>query len=55
MALENAIYEDTRFMMQRISREIRQNTVDYEDITISSLTTCTVIVMAVTHPFYNPG
>ncbi len=31
VALENAIYEDTRFMMQRISREIRQNTVDYEE------------------------
>ncbi len=31
VALENAIYEDTRFMMQRIAREIRQNTVDYEE------------------------
>jgi prepilin-type N-terminal cleavage/methylation domain-containing protein len=31
IALENAIYEDGRFMMERISREIRANTVDYEE------------------------
>ncbi len=29
--LENAIYEDARFMMERIAREIRRNTVDYEE------------------------
>ncbi len=29
--LESAIYEDGRFLMERISREIRQNTVDYEE------------------------
>ncbi len=29
--LENAIYEDARFMMERISREIRNNAVDYEE------------------------
>ncbi len=29
--LENAIYEDARVMMERIAREIRQNTVDYEE------------------------
>lgn len=29
--LENAIYEDGRFLMERISREIRQNAVDYEE------------------------
>lgn len=29
--LENAIYEDSRFMMERLSREIRENTVDYEE------------------------
>ena len=29
--LENAIYEDARVMMERISREIRSNTVDYEE------------------------
>lgn len=31
VALENAIYEDGRVMMERISREIRSNTVDYEE------------------------
>ena len=31
LTLENAIYEDARFMMERIAREIRQNTVDYEE------------------------
>ena len=29
--LENAIYEDGRFMIERIAREIRQNTIDYEE------------------------
>jgi type II secretory pathway pseudopilin PulG len=29
--LENAIYEDARFMMERISRAIRNNTIDYEE------------------------
>jgi prepilin-type N-terminal cleavage/methylation domain-containing protein len=29
--LENAIYEDGRFMMERLSREIRQNAIDYEE------------------------
>ena len=29
--LENAIYEDARFMMERIAREIRRDTVDYEE------------------------
>jgi len=31
IALENAIYEDGRFMMERIAREIRENTIDYEE------------------------
>lgn len=31
IALENAIYEDGRFMMERVAREIRQNTIDYEE------------------------
>lgn len=31
IALENAIYEDARFMMERIAREIRYNTIDYEE------------------------
>ncbi len=31
VTLENAIYEDARVMMERISREIRSNTVDYEE------------------------
>ncbi len=29
--LENTMYEDARFLMERISREIRRNTVDYEE------------------------
>jgi prepilin-type N-terminal cleavage/methylation domain-containing protein len=29
--LESAIYEDGRFMMERIGREIKQNAVDYEE------------------------
>ncbi len=31
LSLENALYEDARYMMERISREIRMNTVDYEE------------------------
>lgn len=31
ITLENAIYEDARFMMERIAREIRYNTIDYEE------------------------
>ena len=31
IALENAIYEDGRFMMERIARVVRQNTIDYEE------------------------
>lgn len=31
ITLENAIFEDGRFLMERISREIRQNTIDYEE------------------------
>jgi len=31
VVLENAIYEDSRVMMERISREVRENTVDYEE------------------------
>lgn len=29
--LENAIYEDARFMIERIARDIRYNTIDYEE------------------------
>jgi len=29
--LENQIYEDGRFLMERVAREIRHNTVDYEE------------------------
>lgn len=31
ISLENAIYEDARFMMERMAREIRLNTIDYEE------------------------
>jgi prepilin-type N-terminal cleavage/methylation domain-containing protein len=29
--LESALYEDGRFLMERIAREIRQNTIDYDE------------------------
>lgn len=29
--LENQIYEDARFMMEKIAREVRNNTIDYEE------------------------
>ncbi len=31
IALENALYEDGRFMMERLAREVRYNTIDYEE------------------------
>lgn len=31
ISLENAIYEDGRFMMERLAREIRKSTIDYEE------------------------
>jgi prepilin-type N-terminal cleavage/methylation domain-containing protein len=31
IVLENAIYEDARFMMERMARAIRNNTLDYEE------------------------
>jgi len=31
VSLENAIYEDSRFLMERISREVRNNAIDYEE------------------------
>ena len=31
IALENAIYEDARFMMERITRAVRNNAIDYEE------------------------
>ncbi len=31
VSLENAIYEDARFMMERMAREIRKTTIDYEE------------------------
>ena len=31
VSLENAIYEDARFLMERIAREVRRNTIDYEE------------------------
>ncbi len=31
ISLENALYEDARFMMERITREIRKNAIDYEE------------------------
>lgn len=31
VSLENAIYEDARFLMERLAREVRKNAVDYDE------------------------
>lgn len=58
IALENAIYEDGRFMMERISREIRANTVDYAEYYNKLAEAGTVYGEKYTcyaSRFYNPG
>ncbi len=58
LALENAIYEDARFMMERISRSIRNNAVDYEEYFNKSLNAANeygVLHGCYAAQFYNPG
>ncbi|HMR01041.1 MAG TPA: prepilin-type N-terminal cleavage/methylation domain-containing protein, partial [Candidatus Gracilibacteria bacterium] len=62
VTLENAIYEDARFMMERISREIRYNTVDYEEYYRDALDQGSVSDIlhgehfgCYAQRFYNPG
>lgn len=58
LALENAIYEDARFMMERISRSIRNNAVDYEEYFNKSLNAANeygALHGCYAAQFYNPG
>jgi prepilin-type N-terminal cleavage/methylation domain-containing protein len=58
LALENAIYEDARFMMERISRSIRNNAIDYEEYfnkTLSSDNQYGEMYGCYAAQFYNPG
>ncbi|MCA9374622.1 MAG: prepilin-type N-terminal cleavage/methylation domain-containing protein [Candidatus Gracilibacteria bacterium] len=61
VTLENAIYEDARFMMERISREIRYNTVDYEEYYRDAMNQATPGILhgqyfgCYAQRFYNPG
>jgi len=58
LSIENALYEDARFMMERISREIRQNTIDYEEYynrKVSSATHYGQYYGCYSDRFYNPG
>jgi type II secretory pathway pseudopilin PulG len=56
--LENAIYEDGRFMMERISRATRNNTIDYEEYfnkAISASNRYGDLFGCYAAQFYNPG
>jgi len=58
IALENAIYEDARFMMERMSRAVRSNTVDYEEYFnkgISATNQYGDLYGCYAAQFYNPG
>lgn len=58
LALENAIYEDARFMMERISRAIRNNAIDYEEYFnkgVSSSNAYGTLYGCYSAQFYNPG
>lgn len=58
LALENAIYEDARFMMERISRSIRNNAIDYEEYFNKSISTANLygeLFGCYAAQFYNPG
>lgn len=58
LALENAIYEDARFMMERISRSIRNNAIDYEEYfnkTLDSDNKYGEMYGCYAAQFYNPG
>lgn len=57
VSLENMIYEDARFMLQRIGREIRENTVDYEEYynRVIEGKTYGTTYGCYANRFYNPG
>jgi len=58
LALENAIYEDARFMMERISRAIRNNAIDYEEYFnkgVSPTNEYGKLYGCYAAQFYNPG
>ncbi|MGL5830762.1 MAG: PilW family protein [Candidatus Altimarinota bacterium] len=58
LSLENAIYEDARFMMERISRSIRSNAIDYEEYfnkAIDSNNQFGDLYGCYAAQFYNPG
>ena len=59
--LENALYEDGRFMMERLTREIKNNAIDYEEYfnknfkTSGNKNTYGKIYGCYSSQFYNPG
>lgn len=56
--LENAIYEDSRFMMERISRAARNNAIDYEEYFNQAMSTNNQygdLYGCYAAQFYNPG
>jgi len=58
LTLENNIYEDSRFMMERLARSIRDNTIDYEEYfnkAISSTHQYGEFYGCYAAQFYNPG
>ena len=56
LTMENAIYEDARFMMERISREIRNNAIDYEEYYNKALNQkYGTLYGCYAAQFYNPG
>ena len=58
LALENAIYEDARFMMERLSRAIRNNAIDYEEYfnkAVDSNNLYGKLFGCYAGQFYNPG
>lgn len=58
LSLENAINEDARFMMERISRAVRNNAVDYEEYFNKSMSAANQygdLYGCYAAQFYNPG
>jgi type II secretory pathway pseudopilin PulG len=58
IALENAIYEDSRFMMERITRAIRNNAIDYDEYFNKGLDSANQygdLYGCYAAQFYNPG
>ncbi len=56
--MENALYEDARFMMARLSRAVRNNAIDYEEYFNQELGNCKQYgdtYGAYAAQFYNPG